>query len=257
MRNLFVCLEKNWKSNPHKDLTRTSKLTSRVSASTLATLAHALTKIINAIKCSLKPIIKYSHLEAVQWRKQKANNYSLLISTNPPKKQHNTPHQMHAFSMLEITGGTSSTRGVRLFCCSPAMAAVLPHTLPPQPDTGQAPSLGCKPHDFSVWGLPLQFRTARLCYENALASPHHPLLAGSPATSTRTGQAEGHHTPASPHVFGHSCSQGQQRCYWVRHIYLVGVCWCSAVQSLTISVPPSTVLTKAERAWRKGSSRCL
>lgn len=34
--------------------------------------AHALKKIINTIKYSLKSIIKHSHLEAVQWGKQKA-----------------------------------------------------------------------------------------------------------------------------------------------------------------------------------------
>lgn len=46
-----------------------------MSASTPATPpAHALEKIINTIKCSLKSVIKRSHLEAAQWgnRKQRA-----------------------------------------------------------------------------------------------------------------------------------------------------------------------------------------
>lgn len=44
-----------------------------VRASTRATPpAHALKKIINTIKCSLKSIIKHSHLEAIQWGNQKA-----------------------------------------------------------------------------------------------------------------------------------------------------------------------------------------
>lgn len=54
--------------NPHKNLKCSSKPTRRVSASIPATPpARALKKIINTIKCSLKSIIKHSHLEAVQW----------------------------------------------------------------------------------------------------------------------------------------------------------------------------------------------
>lgn len=44
-----------------------------IRASTRATPpAQALKKIINTIKCSLKSIIKRSHLEAIQWGNQKA-----------------------------------------------------------------------------------------------------------------------------------------------------------------------------------------
>lgn len=82
--------------NPHKDLKCSSKPTRRVSASAPATPpARALKKIINTIKCSLKSVIKRSHLEAVQWG-NKANNHSLQISKKPPQKQQqNTRHCMH------------------------------------------------------------------------------------------------------------------------------------------------------------------
>lgn len=68
-KKFFSCLggEKVPK-NPPKDLKCSSKPTRRVSASTPATpSAHAVQKIINTIKCSLKSLIKCSHSEAGQW----------------------------------------------------------------------------------------------------------------------------------------------------------------------------------------------
>ena len=167
---------------------------------------------------------------------------------------------MHPSSILETIRATSSALCVKLFCWSLATAAVLPQTLPLQPDTVQASSSGCKNDNFSIfstWVLPLWFCKTQLCYQNPLASPHHPLL-GQTTVPGEDKPKDNTHQPARSQIFGQSCSQGQQWWDWVWHIYLPDACWFFAVKtSLTISVQPSTALPKAALAWRKGNSNCL
>lgn len=86
-KKLSLCLEKKkMPKNPHKNLKCSSKPTRRVSASIPATPpARALKKIINTIQCSLKSIIKHSHLEAAQWENRMQTATVSKSQESPPK----------------------------------------------------------------------------------------------------------------------------------------------------------------------------
>lgn len=140
---------------------------------------------------------------------------------------------MHPSSILEIIRGTSSTSCVKLFCWSLVMAAVLPHTLPLQPDTAQTSPSACKNGNFSIFpilGLPLWFCKTQLCYENPLASLHHPLLDWSTVTG-KDKPKDNTHPPARSQIFWQNSSQGQQWWDQVWHIYLIDVCWFFAAKT--------------------------